>query len=151
MEPALPLPDGALLSLLVWLEQRGGLAGALLVATLWLLSLLRERAAFRRRNDVLSDALVESIESGSSERARMADEYRLGHDWTVRSLLEHFHALAVKPGAGGQSTTASRSSLQPPPPKPLTPNQASGLPRTTPAPNQPMTPPTTSPPKAPHR
>jgi len=151
VEPAIPLPDGALLSLLVWLEQRGGLAGALLVATLWLLTLLRERAAFRRRNDALSDALCEAIENGSSERARMADEYRLGHDWTVRSLLEHFHALAAKPAGGVQSTTASRSSLQPPP-KPPTVNRASDhLPRTTPAPNQPMTPPTISPPKAPQR
>ena len=148
MEPPIPLSDGALLSWLAWLEQRGGLAGALLVASLWLLTLLRERAAFRRRNDSLSDALCQAIESGSSERARMADEYRLGHDWTVRSLLDHFHALAVKPGVGAQSIMASRSSLQPPP-KPSTPNQASGLPRTTPAPNQPTTPPTT--PKAPPR
>lgn len=143
MDP-LSLPDGSLQALFAWLEQRGGVAGALLVATLWLLTLLRERTAFRLRNDALSDALVQAIESGSAERSRMADEYRLGHDWTVRSLLDHFRALAESRMVSGPSIGAPQHSSLRPPPKPQASPAASDSPRsTTPPPNQPTTPPTT--------
>lgn len=137
------MPDGSLQALFAWLEQRGGVAGALLVATLWLLSLLRERTAFRQRNDALSDALVNAIESGSAERSRMADEYRLGHDWTVRSLLDHFRALAESRMVSGQSIGGQHHSLKPPPKPQTASTPASDSPRTTPQPNQPTTPPTT--------
>lgn len=96
MDPSLPLPDGFLPGLFAWLETRGGVAGALLVATLWLWTTLRERTAFLRRIEQLSDVLCRSIESGSAERSRLSDEYRLGHDWTVRSLLDFFRDLTVK-------------------------------------------------------
>lgn len=150
MDSPLPLPDGSLQALFAWLETRGGVAGALLVATLWLWTLLRERTAYRLRNDALSDALVNAIESGSAERSRMADEYRLGHDWTVRSLLDHFRALAESRMGGGQSIGGPQlSTLKPPPPKPASP-AASDSPRSmTPPPNPPTTPPTT--PKRPTR
>lgn len=92
----LPLPEGSLPVLFAWLETRGGVAGALLVAALWIWTLLRERTVSQRQNEKLSDALCRSIESGSSERAKLADEYRLGHDWTVRSLLDAFTALATR-------------------------------------------------------
>lgn len=138
------MPDGSLQALFAWLETRGGVAGALLVATLWLLTLLRERTAYRLRNDALSDALVNAIESGSAERSRMADEYRLGHDWTVRSLLDHFRALAESRMASGPFIGERQPSLKPPP-KPSSP-PASDSSRSTPQhPNQPTTPPTTSP------
>lgn len=142
MDP-LPLPDGSLQALFAWLEQRGGVAGALLVAVLWISTLLRERTASQRRNDALSEALVQALETGSAERARMADEYRLGHDWTVRSLLDHFHALAVKRVDLGPSMQARRPSHSPVS-TPSMPIQGSDSSRsTTPQPNQPTTPPTT--------
>jgi hypothetical protein len=76
-----------------WLEQRGlGFA----VGAVWIWTLLRDRTTLQRQNEKLSESLCRTIESGSSERARMADEYRLAHDWTVRSLLDHFTALATR-------------------------------------------------------
>jgi hypothetical protein len=129
-------------SLLAWLEQRGlGFA----VAAVWIWTLLRERTASTKRSEQLSDALCRAIESGSQERARMADEYRLGHDWTVRSLLDHFRALAEKREPLGLYTQVpSRSSN--PHPKPSNRTPESDSPRsTTPDPNRPMTPPPTLP------
>ncbi len=140
----MPLPDGSLQVLFAWLEQRGGVAGALLVATLWLLTLLRERTAYRLRNDALSDALVNVIESGSAERSRMADEYRLGHDWTVRSLLDHFRALAESRTGSVQSIGVLQHSPLRPPPKPQASPAASDSSRsTTPQPSPHTTPPQT--------
>jgi hypothetical protein len=110
------------LALLDWLEQRGGLAGALLVASMWLLILLRERTNLARRTEQLSDALCRSIESGSAERSRLADEYRLAHDWTVRSLLEHFTALATRREIWGAATPIglkTRAESDPPPLPPI--------------------------------
>lgn len=135
------MPDGSLQALFVWLEQRGGVAGALFVAVLWISTLLRERTASQRRNDALSEALVQALESGSAERARMADEYRLGHDWTVRSLLDHFHALAVKRVDSVPSMRAPQRSSSPP--KPPTPIQGSDSSRSTNPSSPHTTPPTT--------
>lgn len=113
----LPLPDGSLPALLALLEQRGGFAGALLVATLWIWTLLRERAVSARRSERLSDALCRSIESASAERSRLADEYRLGHDWTVRSLLDAFTSLATRRESSAPVT---------PSPKPRPPTNTAG-------------------------
>lgn len=132
-------------SLLAWLEQRGlGFA----VAAVWIWTLLRERSLSTKRSEQLSDALCRAIESGSAERARMADEYRLGHDWTVRSLLDHFRALAEKREPLGLYTQVPQRSPNPPP-KPSNRNHPeSDSPRsTTPDPNRPMTPPPTLSPK----
>lgn len=79
-----------------WLEQRGGFAGALLVASLWLLMLLRERGALIARSETLSALLCRTIENGSAERLTLTNEHALRNDWTVRSLLETFTALAEK-------------------------------------------------------
>ena len=127
-----PLPEGSLSALFAWLEQRGSgwVAGALVVAMLWILTLLRERAASTRQNVRLSDALCRSIESGSSERAKLADEYRLGHDWTVRSLLDAFTALATRRESSAPGTPS-------PKPKPPTNTAAS----------EPIPPPLPEPPK----
>lgn len=102
------MPDGFSTAFFDWLEHRGALG----VAVFWLWTLLRERTASQSRNEKLSDALCRAIESGSAERARMADEYRLGHDWTVRSLLDAFTALA---------TRRASSELDMRPPKPRQP------------------------------
>ena len=117
-----PFPDASSLALLDWLEQRGGLAGALLVAAMWLLMLLRERTTLARRTEQLSDALCRSIETGSAERSRLADEYRLAHDWTVRSLLESFTALATRREIWGPATpigSTKKAASDPPPLPPI--------------------------------
>lgn len=118
-------------SLLAWLEQRGlGFA----VAVVWIWTLLRDRMSSHRRNENLSDALCRAIESASAERARLADEYRLGHDWTVRSLLEHFRALAEKREHLAPYTRAPSNSPAPPPPKPANRSPESDSPRPPPLP-----------------
>lgn len=107
MDPTSTVFSPAVLS---WLEQRGG---AYLVAALWIWTLLRQATASHRRSEKLSDALCRAIESGSAERARLADEYRLGHDWTVRSLLDSFTSLAVRRESKGPD-------MLPPKPRPPT-------------------------------
>ncbi len=103
------MPDGFSTALFDWLEHRGALG----VVILWLVTLLRERSGLLSRSERLSDALCRAIESGSAERARMADEYRLGHDWTVRSLLDAFTALATR-------RASSELDMRPPKPRPPT-------------------------------
>lgn len=129
----LPLPEGSLPAVFAWLEQRGGVAGALLVAALWIWTLLRERTLSQRQNERLSDALCRSIESGSSERAKLADEYRLGHDWTVRSLLDAFTALVTR----RESSVLASHSPRPRQPTSIAPSEPTPPPVPPPLPNVP--------------
>jgi hypothetical protein len=99
--------------LLAWLEERGI---GYVIGAIWIWTLLRDRTDSRKRSEQLSDALCRAIESGSAERARMADEYRLGHDWTVRSLLDHFRELTGTRPSGGASMLRN-APLPPKPPK----------------------------------
>lgn len=125
MDPSL-LPDSSFPALFSWLEARGGVAGALLVLALWTSTLLRERTGFHRRIEQLSDALCRSIESGSAERARLSDEYRLGHDWTVRCLLDAFTQLATTREHSASATPPPKRP-QPPPARPTATGAASDV------------------------
>ena len=95
-------------AVLRWLEEHGA---GYVIGAVWIWTLLRDRTALLRRSEKLSDTLCRCIESGSAERSRLADEYRLGHDWTVRSLLETFTALVVR-------RESSAPDLLPPKPRP---------------------------------
>lgn len=113
------MPDYFSPELLSWLEQRGG---AYLVAALWISMLLRDRTHWVRRSEKLSDALCRSIESGSAERSRLSDEFKSGHDWTVRSLLDHFRQLSEmqRPShtISSRPPTKTVESESPPTPRP---------------------------------
>lgn len=125
MDPT-QLPGFLSPELLTWLEERGV---AFIVAAMWIWTLLRDRTGLQRQNERLSDALCRSIESGSAERSKLADEYRLGHDWTVRSLLDAFTALVTRRESLGPDTR---------PPKPKQPTSiAPSEPTPPPLPNAP--------------
>lgn len=95
----LPPPDlGAAPDLLGWLL---GQSAALVIAGLWILTLLRQQrersreqvttqaelSSFRERNDLLSQALLRSIESASLERSKLSDQRLWQLDSTMRSFV----------------------------------------------------------------
>lgn len=54
---------------------------------LWIWSLLKTVRTLHGRNEKLSNALVQHVESAMRERLQMADDNLLRHDSTVRNIL----------------------------------------------------------------
>ena len=91
-------------------------SAALVVALLWVASLRRDlrlerraRQDYQSRNELLSDALIRSIETGSLERSKLSDQ-RL---WLVDSMMRSFtdsleRALATVLGSSGSSSEPSK-------------------------------------------
>jgi hypothetical protein len=87
----LPPPESDALRLIVWV-----LGGWLALVKLWLLAIWRENAAYRRRNEQLSDWLLETVERASAERLRMTEQHSLQLDSSLRAQNEQFTSLLAK-------------------------------------------------------
>lgn len=77
-------------SLLGWLLSQSAVVVAL---GLWIWTLLRERSALAKANELLSQLYTQSLERHSVERLKMIDDFALRSDSSVRALLEFFSSL----------------------------------------------------------
>lgn len=94
-----------------------GPLGALALAIVWIVTLLRDNSALRRQNEQLSADFVQRIESGSRERASLSDAFLVRHDSTIRALLDAFtwlsnvRKISDKPSLGQQRSKPSGEQL----------------------------------------
>ena len=101
-----------------------GQSVACVILIVWILTLLRERSAFRKERLELSSLLTQTIEKGWQERFKLREECMLQLDSNQRNLLDVFTAIATKRrgldepfGSSGHPTPNLKTSPPTPHPK----------------------------------
>ncbi len=88
-----PLPSGTSHELLAWLLAQ---SAALVVAILWIVSMLRDRSSWTRERRELSSLLIQTIDNSWRDRWKERDAAALQLDSSQRNTLAAFTELAAK-------------------------------------------------------